>query len=57
MAKEITEIQINVEAKDLSISTKELITGEQYDYEEKNTVLSDSDKATILAIITPYLSA
>ena len=57
MAKEITEIQINIETKDVSIGTKELISGDNYDYSGISEVLSDNDKNAILSILTPYLSA
>ena len=56
MAKVITEISINAETKDLSINLKEQISGDQYEYSDKIAVLSDVDKAAILAIITPYLT-
>lgn len=57
MSKIITEITIDTGTKSVNIGTKELIVGEQYTYDSKESTLSDTDRDAILAIITPYLTA
>jgi len=58
MAAEIIAISIELEASPIliSISTRELIAGDQYEYTSKTVSLSDVDNTAILAIVTPYLS-
>lgn len=55
MSKQITEVNINIETKDASIATKELIIGSQYEYSSQTITLSDVDKIAILAIFNTYL--
>jgi len=55
MSKEITEF--NIVGDSITISTRELVADEQYEYTSKTVTLSAPDIASILAIVTPYLTA